>query len=251
MTRHNCIRRIATALTLTVLVFSATAEITPEARTIIDAYNSATGGTEAKNKISIIHYRGQWEMPQQGIKGSSHLWIENKKSFAMILDIPEFGTMKTCSSQGISWTEQPTTGVQSLDKAQAQHMAKAAILFPEIEIDQHYESASVQESSDLDRSVLLMVDKDGREETWVFDNKTSYLIEVKMAIDEGVRGRFTMASRYGDYREVEGVFLPNLISQITPVFEINITTEKIELNPEIPNHIFQIPDELKSTAPQS
>lgn len=250
MTRHNCIKRIVTVLILTVLAHSVTAEITPEARAIIDAYNSATGGTEAKKKISKILYKGQWEMPQQGIKGSSHLWIENKKSFAMILDIPEFGTMKTCSSQGISWTKHPATGVQSLDKAQAQQMAKAAILFPEIEIDQHYESASVQESSDLDKSALRMIDKDGREETWVFDNKTSYLVEVKMAIDEGVRGSFNISSRYGDYREIKGVYLPNSISQMTPVFELNIVTEEIELNPDIPSDIFKIPDELTSVAPQ-
>lgn len=246
-------RWIVSVLTLTTLSIATVCygEVSPEARAIINAYNEATGGTEAKKAISRIHYQGQWEMPEQGIGGLSHLWIENKKSFAMILDIPGFGIAKTCSSNGMNWTEHPSTGVKSLDESQAQEMAKTSLLFPETEIDEHYKSATVQESSDLETSVLRMIDYNDRVETWIFDKKTAYLIEVKVAIDEGVRGSFTVSSKYGDYREIGGIMLPNSILQITPVFELNIITDQIELNPEIPGHIFEVPSELTSKSKES
>ena len=237
---------IVPILTFTSLAISAQAEITPEARAIIDAYNTATGGTEAKEQISRVHFSGRWEMPEQGIAGKSELWIENNKSFAMFLDVPEFGTMKTLSTQGYSWTETPSTGVKKIDEESAPYTKRMSCLFPELDIDKNYQSATVQESSDLEKVALRMIDHDGQLETWIFDRKTSFLVEVRISIDEGVRGSFTVSSSYGDYREIGGIWLPNSIIQKTSVFELNISTEAIELNPIIPNHVFQLPDEFKS-----
>ena len=238
---------LSLAASLLLSTSHVTAEISEQAREIMEAYNQATGGTEAKKGIERIHYSGRWEIPDREIEGPCNLWIEEGEKVALLIDIPDLGTIKNCYVDGIGWVEHPQMGAHQMDERQANQTLQSALIFPEANIDKYYQSGEVQESPDPSTDVLRLIDYNGDAQTWVFDKNTFLLKETTIVIDEGVRGSFKTVQRLDNYREIKGILYPLSLVWKNPANELHVELSEIELNPVIPGHIFQMPEVIKKS----
>jgi len=219
-----------------------TAQISPEAKAIIDDFNEATGGISAKNSVNTMIQIGTWEMVGQNIKGPMTQYYKLPDSFVAMMDIPDVGTVKSCYTEGTAWEDNSITGFRTLEDTELQQAAKDSCLFPEAHIEDFYNRIMVQEPRGDGMLTLLLIDKDGFEETWYFDPFTHYLNEVHRVLDAGARGSYQITVKMTNYQPVGDLVLPHVIETSTPAFKVITRTEKTEINAEIPAYIFKRPD---------
>lgn len=217
------------------------AQISPEAQDIVDAYNEATGGTEAKAAVTSMIQFGTCEMPEQGITGQMTIYMRRPNAYAMIMEIPDFGTIKSCFEDGVAWEDTSVTGYRTLEGTELQQAAKDAVVFPETNLAQYYQKATVGEARNDGMVPVLLIDHDGMEETWYFDPFTHFLVEVNQVLDAGVRGSYRIKVKMRNYTPVGDLLLPSEVESSTPAFSIINHVERTELNTPIPDYIFRSP----------
>ncbi len=234
---------------LSLLIFASIAEstiaqISPEARAIIDRFNEVTGGSSTKSSIQNVIYTGHWSMAEREIKGPAKIIIEDGSLFVMILEIPEVGVIRNCYVDGQGWVENPMSGVQKLNGTEFENMGKSAILFPENNIDTYYKKASLQETSSPDTLRVYLEDEKGYSETWDLDSQTGFLNSVQTVIDAGVRGSFKTALDLFDYQMKDGILFPHRLEWNTPAYQVSIIIDEVLLNTTIDKDNYQYPATL-------
>ncbi len=226
------------------VVFSqlASGQISPEARAVIDAYNEATGGIEAKKAIRTLIHTGEWELKEQGIKGPMTVYYKHPGTVATVTEIPEVGTIRACITDGVAWEDNSITGFRNLEGTELQQATKDACLFPETKLEELYSKAVLNETRSDGLQPVLLIDKDGLEETWYFDPMTHYLTEIERVLDAGVRGSYRIKVKVGEYLPAGNVTIPHYSETSTPAFTMVTRFEKTEINTGIPDYIFKKPE---------
>ncbi len=217
------------------------AQISPEAQALIDAYNEATGGTEAKNAVSTMIQLGTCEMANEGITCQMTIYLKRPKSYAMIMEIPDIGTIQSAFEDGVAWENNSITGFRTLEGTELQQAAKDSVIFPETDIEQYYQKGTVQEARSDGMIPVLLIDHDGMEETWFFNPLTHYLVEVHQVLDAGVRGSYRIKAKMQNYQPVGDLMIPMEVETSTPAFSLTNRVEQTEINTEIPDYVFRKP----------
>jgi len=235
-------RTQSTALIIA-LVFATQviAQISPEAKSVIDKFVEATGGYESKNRVESIVYTGTYGMPMQGIEASITLYMKRPSKMAMTLEIPHIGQIRSGFDGEQGWELNPVTGFRLIEGSELEQLAKQSSLFPEIEIEKHYQTAERLEDDKDGKIILNMVAHNEMSETWVIDPETHFLISTRMMIDAGVQGSFPVNIEMMDYTEVDGIKLPFLTTTSNPAFSVEIMVDTVKFNAEIGDEIFQVP----------
>ena len=236
-------RRFTALVLLAINPLFLTAQISPEALSVIERYNRITGGTESKQSITSIIYEGTWDMPEREISGPATIYIQDGEIFGLFLEIPDVGTIKNCFAHGKAWVENPFMGTQGLKGTEFEQMGKSSVIFPEIDVDRIYAFAQIQEHRDANLTKLLLKDKKGEEETWWFDTQTGLLSEIQSVMDAGVQGSFIISLKYSNYQPFGDLLLAHTFTWHTPAYEVEIRVTHIQTNAEIPVHLFQPPAE--------
>ncbi len=217
------------------------AQISPEAQALIEAYNEATGGTEAKQAISSLIQIGTCEMPNEGITCQMTIYIRRPSSYAMIMEIPDIGTIQSAFEDGDAWENNSITGFRTLEGTELQQAAKDSVIFPETQIADYYQKATVGEARSDGMIPVLLIDHDGMEETWYFDPLTNYLVEVHQMLDAGVRGSYRIKATMRNYAPVGALMMPSEVETSTPAFSLINRVERTEINTDIPDYVFRKP----------
>ncbi len=219
----------------------AIAEISEEAQRVIDAYVEATGGFDNKSAVETVVFVGSYDVPKQGIEAYVTLYMKKPTKFSLILDIPNIGSIRSGYNGTEGWEQSPITGFRKIEGVELEQHIKQSSIFPEVNIKNHYIEAS-RIDDDKDGSVVLeMISKNNSRETWFFDPETNLLKKTKLTMDAGVQGSFPLTISMNDYRQVENVLMPFLTTSSNPAFSVSIKVDKIELNSEIADSLFDPP----------
>lgn len=220
----------------------AYSETTPAAQEVIDSFIVATGGAENKKEIESLVFTGSYNLPEQGIEAEITLYFQQPFRFSMILDIPNVGQMRSAYDGKTGWEMNDVTGFRLIEGSELEQLSRQATVFPELYINDNYKSADRIEDRDDGKIVIELVTNNDFTETWIFDPETHLLIEIKSTIDAGAQGSFPITNRLYDYKSVGNILVPFKTVSSNPAFSLEIQMKNVQLNTEIPAHIFEKPN---------
>ena len=123
------VRRVswaATALSLTLVASSASAQALPDAKDLIEKYGKAIGGDAWKQHKSA-RMKATMEMPGAGMRAEIEAMnVFSTKMFAMKTDLPGVGQLMAGFDGTTAWSKDPMMGSRLLTGAEAEQTAEDA-----------------------------------------------------------------------------------------------------------------------------
>lgn len=215
----------------------------PSVKQVLDKYVTAIGGREAYLKIKSRSGSGTIEIPAMGIKGSfDSLYAPDAKMY-MKMTIPGLGDMLEGSDGKTSWAVNPIQGSRTKAGKELAQGLLSANFYKDINLDTVYTKLEVVKKdkvNDRDVYVVKATKDDLPEDTYYFDAENGLLVRTdSTAITP--EGQTTSSSYYEDYREADGVKIPQKLRIVTPQFQMILTITSLKNNVEVDETKFAMP----------
>jgi outer membrane protein assembly factor BamB len=227
-----------------VAVFENTAlELDPEAKVVIDAYIEATGGVEARKSIKYLTLQGTLSIPEQEhtSKLVSYSTAPNKNY--SLNDNSPYAKHVMGFNGSVGWYEGTTNGVGYLEGADLAMIEKQAFMFPEIHLEEIYHSITRIEDTKDGKIALLLIDKRGYDEIWVFDPESHLITSMEYIIGGDARGDFRATYHVSNYQSFGGILLPMHVTTVNPAVTWHIELDFADVRTEIPDELYEPPVE--------
>lgn len=221
----------------------------PSAAQVIEDYIEATGGKKAYEKHQNMKITGTFSMPAMGITAPLTSYQAAPNLGYTLIESQAFGTIESGSDGTVTWEKTMMAGgkiKEGEEKAVADRQGTFNLL---LEWEKFYTSAETTGQEEVDGrmcNVIVMTPKEGSPETSWYDVETKLLVKTSFSMTTDM-GNVSMDSYPSDYREVDGVLVPfNAKQVLMGVQEMVITTESLEWDVEIPQGIFDLPEDIKA-----
>jgi outer membrane lipoprotein-sorting protein len=217
---------------------------------VIEKHFAAVGGRAALAKLTSRKSTGTVTIttPNGALSGPIEIYakVPNKTRAYMTLDLSALGVsdkmvveQKFDGSAG--WTLNSMQGNSEIVGNQLQNMRNNTFPSPLL----NYKAAGTrieviakEKVGDKDAIVLLVTPKEGSVLRMFFDAETYLLVRAVVKISSPELGEFEQTNEPSDYRVVDGVKVPFVLKNTSPVQTLEIRLEKIEHNVPIDDAMF-------------
>lgn len=230
-------------LTLSVLAADpARANITPQAKAVLDRFVEVSGGRTALEKTHAMHLKGV--LLAFGLKGTVEIWREEPDKRASDIAIGPL-KIRDWSNAGKSWHTDPSSGNLLARDGKDLEDAIAGTWFETLRwLDSDQGGGSIEVGSDAQDTlgsftVLQVTPPSGKPRQLEFDQKTGVLVRTISKHDQ-----LTVVSTNSDYRKVEGWMVPfRVVQEVIGAAANTATTifDTVEFLADIPQDRFTPP----------
>ena len=239
----------AAIMPLTLAVPVCLAADLPSAEEVIEDYIEATGGREAYAKIENIMTTGKFEMPSQGIVMNITSYSARPNLMYAVIESPQLGKMERgISREGVAWENSMMTGPSIKEGKEKQQMLDDALIDKMVRWKEVYSKAENMGIENVDGKEcykVVFTTKNGSTETLYFEKESGLLVKTERTIHSQM-GEIQSAVSIKDYRETDGI-LTSYLTEVSLMGQTRkITIEKIETNIELPDTLFDLPEEIQS-----
>jgi CubicO group peptidase (beta-lactamase class C family)/dipeptidase len=211
----------------------------------INLLRNTSKQSEAFAGAGIIHITGRVRLPQSGLEGRLDWYAGEKGRHVRILDFGRFGRLGTAVDGSQGWTETMFLPVLELkgpylEQAEMEHPAALfgdwMAFFSAAEVLTEHSQEGRRDYS------IRLSGKSVPPLTLRLNGETGdILFTTHLLLRPGSQARFPIQTRYEDYREVEGLRLPFLITQSSDYFgSIVIEIENVKTGAAFPKDIFRM-----------
>ena len=232
--------KVAATLLACAILLATTAygEDLPSVEEIVAKYFEALGGKDAVEKISNRIEHGQVSVPQMATKGPYTAYIEppnhhNLSNFAGM------GIVQNGLTDGVEWTLNPLLGNKA---AKTDNIAFLNQLFG---WEERFASAQCTGEETVEEQVyykVVFTPADEEPTIMLFHKSTGLLYSVATPLPGGRAETRT----YTDYKDVGGILAPHGWTLTGGPFTVEIVLETIELDGEIPEGQFDLPEVVQA-----
>jgi zinc protease len=226
---------------------AATPAPAPEPKTaeeVFDRYVRAIGGRDAIEKVKTRVTKSVMELPTFSItgKGESFNKAPNKLYSILVLDA---GTLERGFDGKTGWSKDPFGGgLRDLGGLELSGLKQEAELQLPIKLKELFPKAKLKGKEKVENTDVYVVDLpvgDKAEQAY-FNAMNGLLIRWNKEI-QSQEGPVAAEQRFEDYREVDGVKIPFVVSMTTPQFSFTNKVSEVKHNIEIPESKFTKPSE--------
>jgi len=213
------------------------AEDLPKPADLVKKYHTAIGGKEAMAKVKSRIDKGKLVLPDMGMEAVYTAYTEPPNELN-ISDFGGMGVVKNGQSAGVAWSINPFQGNTK------QATTEPAEIFSFANLDQITEGAKTLGEEDLNGKLAYKTEStlpNGNPLTVFFDKESGFIVASENKNDDGSTGRVV----FSDYKKVGDVQLPHTL-RIEGAMTLEIISDSIELNAEIPADTFDLPEEIKA-----
>lgn len=214
-TRRAFMGACVTASLISLAPIAASAQKTPTADEIINAYIVATGGKAAYGKITSSIMTGEIEVVAQKIRGTVTVKAKAPDKFLLVQELA--GNKFEVGYDGkIGWARDPLHGLRTLEGKELEQIKDSATFNATLNWKQRYsktEVLGIRKVNGADAYAIRLTSKQGTPTTQFYDVKTKLLVrsDSNAATPEGSLPTETYTS---DYRSQDGVKVPFTIRQL-------------------------------------
>ncbi|MFO7915273.1 MAG: hypothetical protein R6U43_06230 [Candidatus Krumholzibacteriales bacterium] len=221
----------------------------PPAEEVIESYIEATGGREAYARIDNIMTTGKFEMPDQGMVMNITSYNARPNLMYAVIESPQLGKIERgVSREGVAWENSMMTGPSIKEGKEKRQMLNDALIDRMIRWKDIYskaENKGIEEVDGKECYKVVFTTKSGNAETSYFDRESGLLVKTEKIVHSQM-GDMPSVAAIGDYRETDGI-LTSFVTEVTLMGQTRkITLEKIETNIELPDTLFDLPEEIAS-----
>lgn len=215
----------------------------PSVDQVLDKYVAALGGKAAIQKVKSRITMGTFELPEGGLKGTITFYSKAPNKRRYTLDAPGVGLIEQCFDGTAGWASNPQTGVRDLSDPELAQERVSADFYAALNIRTTFSGLSVkgkEKVGDVDAYVVEGKESTGGPRVMYFDAETGLLIRVTV-VREAEGEQVTVENFIGDYREVDGVKVPHLLTQVQPQFRIITQVTEVKSNAPVEEAMFAKP----------
>jgi hypothetical protein len=219
------------------LAAASFAEDLPKPADLVKKYHATIGGKDAIAKVKTRIDKGKLVLPDMGMEAVYTAYTEPPNELN-ISDFSGMGVVKNGQSAGVAWSINPFQGNTK------QATTEGAEIFSFADLDQFADGAKTLGEEDFNGKTAYKAEfslPDGNPLTVFFDKESGFIVASENKNDDGSIGRVV----FSDYKKVGDVQLPHTL-RIEGAMTLEIISESIELNAEIPAGTFDLPEEIKA-----
>jgi hypothetical protein len=229
-------------------IFSPAADALHDAHEIegiLDRFTQASGGRDAMAKIQSRVTHGVVE-----ISGSKRMSIEmtltqkQPKSVYIEQNVPGMGIIKQGCDGTTGWAKSDLQGFRTLKGAELAQLLNNAPLHTALSLPEKCPLRKLlgdREINGRKLRVIACATKQVSSGTYMFDAATGQLARIESTIQAGPQGQIQATIDFEDYRMVDGVTVPFLVTATNPAFKLVTKITAIEHNTKIDDAIFAPP----------
>lgn len=239
----------ATWAQITADVEKATGQDLPTAEQVIAAYIDVTGGEEAHKAIKSIVSSGELliDVQVQEITGQVSISQMAPNKAIIKTTIDEVGEQSQGYDGEIGWVVSDMEGSMVLEGERLTMLKLQADVNQYMNLTKHFsevECTGEEEFNDEACYVISASNEDGSPILSYFSKESKYLVGSKMSM-ETEQGELELVSHISDYRDVGDVKMSYKSETKNQFFTQTVTIDKIEINTELDEAVFDLPDEIK------
>jgi hypothetical protein len=204
---------------------------TPQAELVMERYINAVGGKEAieklKNRVSV----GVCTYPMQGLSGKVVMYDEAPYKKSLEIDIPNLGVIREVFDGKRGWSQNSMMGFYEYKGAELDALRREYDFYKITKYKELYSEIIYKGAYDLAQGrveILEVVAPGGFRDELHFDSKTGLLV-------------YGGGVQLGDYRLVDNVKIPFLMTTYVAGMEIKLQLEKVTHNVQIDPQAFAEP----------
>lgn len=205
----------------------------PSVDQILQNYVKAQGGKDAIMKITTRQQKGIFEFAAAGVSGPAEFYSKAPNKSVFTVEVTGYGTVKEGFNGSAAWAVSPETGLRDKSAAELADVKRDGDFYRDIRLKEIYPGISVKGKEKVgtrEAYVLLGPRAEGAPDKLYIDTETWLLIR-NDAERETTQGKLEIQSYYEDYKDVDGVKVPHILRQVTPMgeFVIKLTETKHNL----------------------
>lgn len=235
------------ALALACSARGGAAQELPQAKTIVDRYVQAIGGREAMARDNFRHVVTEMEMPAMGQKMTMDMKFARPNKFAVTMQMPGLGTMRSGFDGAHGWSVNPMTGPMLLEGKELEQLRRQADFDATANLATQYPTMQTVERSTANGEPcyrVRMVSAAQDTAFACFDVGTGLLSQMQMR-QESQMGQMEAVVSFQDYRAAGGMKMP--YKTVTQVMGQEMTmTVKSASTASIAPAEFEPPAEVKA-----
>ncbi len=223
----------------------------PTGESLLQRYIDRSGGAAAYAQAKNMSSSGTVEMAGRNISGTVTIFEEGEKSYTS-MEFPGIGKVEEGYDGETAWEDSALEGPRILEgdeKASAKRAATLALITSWREV---YTDAHTVGEADVDGKPAWKVEmtpNEGRPETFFFDKESGLLVRIS-AVLSTVMGEIATESTMSDFRPVDGILTPFVMTEKAMSQNIVMRFSKIAYNADIPPNRFDLPAEVKAKLKQ-
>ncbi len=232
------------AVGLLCLAGKVEAEDLPPAESVFERYAEALGGA-AVDEVRSMANEYDFAMPSERLLTTGHEYFVRPDRHYLSIDLTSSGTpdFESGAIGGVAWKRNPTGLQEGEEKRQ---FLRNVPINSYADWKTYYARAETTAEEEVDGRTcykVVLTPTEGETLSADFDAATGLLVQE--VIREPSMG-FTIVTKYSDYRKVGGIQWPYHIEQRGgPGFTVDFTSVRINVD-DIPEHQFDVPEELKT-----
>jgi len=220
----------------------------PSGEDVLKQFLKATGGEEALKKVTNRITHGSMEIVGMGLTGTMVSYNARPALHYVAIESPAIGKMESGSNGDVFWEMSMMTGPRIKEGAERDLAIREGNFDGLLNWRDYYTNANTDSIVTLDGVEcyrVIMTPKSGQPETMYFAKESHLLVKNEMQMETPM-GVIPMESYISDYRKVDNLMMAFKVRQVVMgTQEMLLTTDKVELNGEIPEGLFDLPTEIQ------
>jgi hypothetical protein len=247
-------KRIAFLIALTAALsgpLPARAELTddmPSGDSLIKRCIESEGGTKTIQGAQTEVVTGTVELLGHNLSGPLQIFQQGNKSYTVI-ELPGIGKMEEGFDGEVAWESNVLQGPRVKDGEELEAAKRDARISLLGDWKDFYKSAETVGSEDVNGKPawkVRMTPIEGKSiEQFFFDRATGLLVKMTQTLPTAL-GDIPVEMTLGDYREVEGIKTPFLMTQAAMGQNMAMHIDKVTYNTKIPDSRFDLPPDIKA-----
>lgn len=217
----------------------------PTADQVIDAFVQATGGKAAYAKLLNRVEEVTIEPAGSGMTISMTAYYARPDKSYILIEGESFGRIEQGTTDGIAWESSAISGPSIKEGEERDRMLRSGIFDQVTDWRKLFRRAACTGVESIDGKPcyrIVLTPAAGDPETRYYDRESGLVTKFEGTIEGSVPFEMFL----GDYREVDGVFLPHHFRRVAMGQVTKFQMESIRHNVELPADRFELPDDVKS-----
>ena len=228
---------------------NAAEETLPKPEEIIAKNIEAIGGIKALKKIKTRKTVVSDKIPSMNIDAKCTIYHERPDKYYLLADLGTMETERTGSDGRMAWRVSSFSGTYLLEGEELSNTLIQNMFDGPDGSDIPYKSMKtegIEQVNGKDCYKVVKTPEKGSERIVYYD-KESFMIEKTITYNINPQGTFKLEAYPEEYQKINNILFPYKIVRFSSgqMFD-ELIFDKIELNVEMPENIFDIPEEIKA-----
>ncbi len=234
------------ALVATSLNLSAQAQDLPTGDEVLSAYIEATGGVAAYNKATNRRSTGTIEFVGAGISGDTVILEAAPNKILITQSLDQIGKIVQGYNGETAWEMNPITGNRLIEGDEKAVFVRDGIFNSELKWKELYSKVEVTGTDEVEGDECYVVTLTPKEGNLIesYYSKESGLLVKNVFVASTPMGEIEVEQLLQDYLEFDGVKVATKLVQKVLGNQFVITIENVETNIELPEDVFEVPDDF-------